>query len=478
MADSFEQSISALLLDADPQPCLVVGSEGSIRGVNAACSLMAKDSELRGWLPANYEHLVKACVTQERAVTDVEVQTQDGQFMLWSFIPLPDKERVLMRGQNATERLRREHDAAIASRLYRLIIENTTDLISRHTPDGRFLDASPASWTLLGYWPEQLRGTSIRALLHPMESDRLQQGFIDELEQQGYLTTTYRIRHQQGHYLWFETASRAIRDTYTGSVVEVISVSRDITARIRSEDSNRKLQDELAHAARLATLGELASGIAHEINQPLGAIVNYAGASQRYLAGGSEEDRQRVQHGLEQITAQAGHASKVIKRLRAFLRKGPRKLQRVSPVTLVREAVRLCAWEASEHQVHILEEIAENLPQVDVDPILLEQVMLNLLRNAIEANREMHPDTSSVITLRLSATPQRVDIEVMDQGPGASTERLENMFTPFYTSKPDGLGLGLSMSRGIVDGFGGGLEASQAASGLRLHCWLPAASST
>lgn len=477
MADSVEDSTTALLLDADPQPCLIVGSEGSVRGMNAACLHMARNSELTGWLPPNYAHLARACVTQHRAVADVEVRTQDGQFMLWSFIPLPDTEQVLMRGQNATERLSREHDAAVASRLYRLIIENTTDLISRHTPDGHFLDASPASWTLLGYWPEQLRGTSIRALLHPMESERLQKGFIDELEQRGYLTTTYRIRHQHGHYLWFETASRAIRDTYTGSVVEVISVSRDITARIRSEDSNRKLQDELAHAARLATLGELASGIAHEINQPLGAIVNYAGASQRYLASGAKEDRQRVRHGLEQITTQADHASKVIKRLRAFLRKGPRKLQRVSPVMLVREAVRLCAWEASEHQVHILEEIAEELPQVYVDPILLEQVLLNLLRNAIEANREVHPDTPSVITLRLSATPQQIDIEVMDQGPGATAERLENMFTPFYTSKPDGLGLGLSMSRGIVDGFGGGLDASPTASGLRLHCWLPAAGS-
>lgn len=469
---------AGLLLELDPQPGVLLDAQGAVQAFNHACRALQDEHGPAALLPANHAHLAHACVAQRRAITDVEARLADGRLLLWSFIPVPGTEQVLARGQDATERLRREHEATVASRLYRLIIENTTDLISRHTPDGRFLDASPASWTLLGYWPEQLRGTAIQALLHPLEVDKLQKGYREELEQEGYLTSTYRIRHQQGHYLWFETASRAIRETYTGCVVEVISVSRDISARIQSEDRNRKLQDELTHAARLATLGELASGIAHEINQPLAAIVNYAAASQRYLVGLKPgDDRQaKIRLGLERITEHAEHASKVIKRLRAFLRKGPRKIQRVSPVALAQDAVRLCAWEASQNQVHIAEDIPAQLPDVQVDPILLEQVMLNLLRNAIEANREAHPQAPSQITLRLSATGQQVDIEVIDQGPGAEPERLEQMFTPFFTSKADGLGLGLSMSRGIVDGFGGGLSASQVqGGGLLLHCWLPAA---
>lgn len=469
---------AGLLLDSDPQPSLLLDAQGAVQTMNRVFRVMQGEYAPADLLPANHAHLTRACLAQERAITEVEACLADGRLLLWTFIPVVGTQQVLARGQDATERLRREHEATVASRLYRLIIENTTDLISRHLPDGRFLDASPASWTLLGYWPEQLRGTFIQDLLHPLEADTFQKGFREELEQEGYLTTTYRIRHQHGHYLWFETASRAIRDTYTGCVVEVISISRDITARIHTEDRNRKLQDELAHAARLATLGELASGIAHEINQPLAAIMNYAAASQRYLAGfKAGDDRQdKIRLGLERITEHADHASRVIKRLRAFLRKGPRKTQQVSPVALAQDAVRLCAWEANQNQVQIVEEIPGVLPDVQVDPILLEQVMLNLLRNAIEANREAHPDTPSQVTLRLSATDRQVDIEVLDQGPGAEPERLEQMFTPFFTSKADGLGLGLSMSRGIVDGFGGGLSASQAkGGGLRLHCWLPAA---
>ena len=466
------------MLDSDPQPGVMLDIEGRVQAVNQAMRHMAGAEQPTHLLPPNYPHLARACLTQDRAITEVEVQTADGRFLLWTFIPAITAQQVLVRGQDATERLRQQRDATVASRLYRLIIENTTDLISRHTPDGRFLDASPASWTLLGSWPEQLRGTSIQDLYHPLESDRLLKRYRDELEQEGYLTATYRIRHQQGHYLWFETASRAIRETYTGRVVEIVSVSRDITERIHTEESNRRLQDELAHAARLATLGELASGIAHEMNQPLAAIMNYAGASQRYLAGLSHADgrQEKVRQGLERIAGHADHASKVIKRLRAFLRKGPRRVQRVNPAALAQDAIRLCAWEANQHQVHIAEQIPDGLPDVYVDPILLEQVLLNLLRNAIEANRESHPDSASLVTLRLGVTSDQVEIEVLDEGPGATTEQLEQMFTPFYTSKAEGLGLGLSMSRGIVEDFGGGLDAGLAESGgMRLRCWLPAA---
>ncbi|MEH6386797.1 MAG: PAS domain S-box protein [Pseudomonas profundi] len=469
---------AAWVLESDPQPAVVLDNDGCVQALNPAMRDLAGIGQPTEQLPPNFLHLARACLSQQRAIPEVEAQAADGRFLLWTFIPIAAVHLVLARGQDATERLRQQQDATVASRLYRLIIENTTDLISRHTPDGRFLDASPASWTLLGYWPEQLRGTSIQAMFHPLESERLLKRYRDELEQEGYLTATYRIRHQQGHYLWFETASRAIRETYTGRVVEMVSVSRDITERMRTEESNRRLQDELAHAARLATLGELASGIAHEMNQPLAAIMNYAGASQRYLAGlGHIDGRQeKVRQGLERIAGHADHASKVIKRLRAFLRKGPRKVQRINLAALAQDAIRLCAWEASQHQVHIAEQIPDGLPDVYVDPILLEQVMLNLLRNAIEANRENHPDSASLITLRLGVAAAKVEIEVVDEGPGATAEQLEKMFTPFYTSKADGLGLGLSMSRGIVEDFGGGLSAELADSGgLRLYCWLPAA---
>lgn len=469
---------SAPLLSADPQPALLLDAEARLLESNAALQGLLGEralTQVSELLPVNHLPLVRACLEQSRAVESVEAQ--DGErILIWSFIPDVAERRVLARCREATQEIREQREAARARRLYRLITENTTDLISRHTPDGVFLDATPASWTLLGYWPEELRGMAVDCLLHPQ--DQLQQAkqAREALEQDGYHTMSYRIRHRDGHYLWFETASRAIRETYTGAVVEVVSVSRDITARIQAEDNKRRLEDELAHTTRLITLGELASGIAHEINQPLAAVVNYASASQRYLqgVGGDPAAVDKVGQGLARITEHANHASAVIKRLRAFLRKGQRRMQALNLAEVAREAVRLCNWEAGAAQVAVSDALPDNLPPVFADRVLLEQVLLNLLRNAIEANRDQHPGSASQIRLQAQERDGSLMIRVIDQGPGVSEEQLGKLFTPFYTSKADGLGLGLSMSRSIVEGFGGSLEALPAeGGGLCLECRLP-----
>lgn len=469
---------SAPLLSADPQPALLLDAEARLLESNAALQGLLGEralTQVSELLPVNHLPLVRACLEQSRAVESVEAQ--DGErILIWSFIPDVAERRVLARCREATQEIREQREAARARRLYRLITENTTDLISRHTPDGVFLDATPASWTLLGYWPEELRGMAVDSLLHPQDQAQQAKQAREALEQDGYHTMSYRIRHRDGHYLWFETASRAIRETYTGAVVEVVSVSRDITARIQAEESKRRLEDELAHTTRLITLGELASGIAHEINQPLAAVVNYASASQRYLQGigGDQAGVDKVGQGLARITEHANHASAVIKRLRAFLRKGQRRMQALNLAEVAREAVRLCNWEAGTAQVAVSDLLPDNLPPVFADRVLLEQVLLNLLRNAIDANRERHPGAPSQVRLEASEADGNLAVRVIDQGPGVSEEQMGKLFTPFYTSKADGLGLGLSMSRSIVEGFGGSLEALPAeGGGLCLECRLP-----
>ncbi|OLF54382.1 PAS domain S-box protein [Pseudomonas chlororaphis] len=587
-------------LGHDPRPCVLLDAEARPLDLNPALRQWLDDAaqgDVAVLLPVNAPALVRACLGQQRAIEQVEAQWGE-RVLLWTFIPDPHRQRVLARGQEATAQILAERESAKARRLYRLITENTTDLISRHTPDGTFLDASPASWTLLGYWPEALRGLLARSLFHSQDLAGLTQRARDALEQDGYHTMTFRIRHRDGHYLWFETACRAIRDTYTGTVVEVVAVSRDITSRVQAEENKRRLaevveanpdpvlfiqpggavtylnpaarrtleleagqampelaailteevlhslqregweraerngrwsiearlqppgggasvpvslmllahraasgerfyslvahdqserelreaqqrhhQDELAHTARLVTLGELASGIAHEINQPLAAVVNYANASQRYLQNLETQPQaaQKVARGLERIAEQATHAAEVIKRLRAFLRKGGRRVQALDIAEVARETVRLCAWEAQACQVTIELRLADNLPPVYADRVLLEQVLLNLLRNAIEANREVHPQQGSQIVLGTEAAAEGgVRVSVSDQGPGVSVEQLAQLFTPFYTSKANGLGLGLSMSRSIVEGFGGDLQAHPQSHGLTMCCHLPA----
>lgn len=430
-------------------------------------------------LPVNFSALINACLSQGRAIEGVERRLHSVT-LSWTFIPDQDSQQVLARGRDVTDNIRKLDEATRSSRLYRLITENTTDLISRHAPDGRFIDATPASWRLLGYWPEELRGKPLEEVFRSNTVNTELEDARNRLRDEGYATMTIEITHRDGTRRWFEIASRAIRETYTGAVIEVISVSRDITARVKSEENNRLLAEELAHTARLATLGELASSIAHEMNQPLASIVNFANASQRYLKLSQENPDclERVDDGLQRITHHANRASEVIKRLRAFLRKGQHRTAPVYINDAVTNVKRLCQWDADKNNVIIQEELTSLNPVLTADPVLLEQVLINLIRNGIDANTDARHDysTPSQIKIETCVTPtQETLIKVTDQGPGLDEEGLRNMFTPFYTSKPQGLGLGLSMSRSIVEGYGGFLDAQPGGdSGLTLICRFPA----
>ncbi|MCL7944110.1 ATP-binding protein [Marinobacter sp. ATCH36] len=469
------------LSDSDPEAGLVLGADSMVLASNTAAMTLARTAgtqEVAGLLPINTQALINASLSQGRAIENVESSLPDIS-LLWTFIPDRASGQVLARGRNATDEIRKLNEATRSSRLYRLITENTTDLISRHAPDGRFIDATPASWRLLGYWPEELRGKPLEDVFRSSTMEGELEEARNRLRDEGYATMTLEILHRDGSKRWFEIASRAIRETYTGAVIEVVSVSRDITARVESEENNRRLADELAHTARLATLGELASSIAHEMNQPLATIVNFASASQRYLKQAREnpECLERVEDGLQRITHHANRASEVIKRLRAFLRKGQKRTAPISINDAVTNVKRLCQWDADKNSVVIREQLADCKPVITADPVLLEQVLINLIRNAIDANIETHRNgnTPSQITVTTCVTSEReILIEVADQGPGLDDEGLRKMFTPFYTSKPQGLGLGLSMSRSIIEGFGGFLDARRGKDGgLVLVCRFP-----
>ncbi|GGE69515.1 hypothetical protein GCM10011533_22350 [Streptosporangium jomthongense] len=476
------------LSDADPQPGLILDKSANTLRSNQAAQELWKEKNLdgpAGLLPLNVRALVSAALQQARAIEDVEART-DSTTLLWTFIPCLQTSQVLARGRVATHDIQLRDQAIRSNRLYRLITENTTDLISRHSPDGRFIDATQASWRLLGYWPEELRGKRLEDIFPSENAAAKLIEAHNRLRDDGYATMTLDITHRDGSKRWFEIASRAIRETYTGAVIEVISVSRDISARVESEENSRRLADELERAARLATLGELASSIAHEMNQPLATIVNFASASQRYLksATTNPEHLERVDDGLRKVIHHANRASEVIRRLRSFLRKGQKRSVDVSLAQTLTNVARLCQWEADKNQVEILCTPVEQDPIITADPMLLEQVLINLIRNGIEANLEARSHHGGkagsrlILSAHVTGSGETL-IEVTDEGPGLDEEGIRQMFQPFYTRKSHGLGLGLSMSRSIIEGFGGFLDARPAsAGGLTLICRFPAALAT
>ena len=228
--------------------------------------------------------------------------------------------------------------------------------------------------------------------------------------------------------------------------------------RERAETEARTHREALAHALRVGTMGQLASGIAHELNQPLAAILNYASGIDRRLAAGDVTD-EHVQDTVRRIVEQAIRAADVMKTLRALVRKGEGDFTWQDPNQLVRATLTFVEPEAASVGVELVADLDPRVPQVVVDAIQIEQVVLNLLRNALDAVQTSNDERRGEIRISTGTDLNGdVEITVADNGPGVDAERSSRVFEEFYTTKPAGLGLGLSISRSIVEAHGGRLE--------------------
>src|ERR1044071_1720554 len=217
------------------------------------------------------------------------------------------------------------------------------------------------------------------------------------------------------------------------------------------------LLQRLTHVSRLATMGEMAAGIAHELNQPLTAIASYAQACDWLLARGST-DTAEIRDALQQITAQGLRAGEIIRRLRNLVRTPDTQRVLADCNNLVEELRGLALTDARVHNARLELELAPNLPAVLVNRVEIQQVVLNLVRNAIEALEGVPPERRD-ITLRTANGPDdTVEISVTDTGPGVDQKIVDRLFSPFVTTKPAGAGLGLAISRSIVEAHKGTLR--------------------
>ena len=233
----------------------------------------------------------------------------------------------------------------------------------------------------------------------------------------------------------------------------------DITERKRAEEALQQAQAELAHVTRVTTLGELATSIAHEINQPLAAIVTNGSAGLRWLAGAppSLED---AREALQCIIDDGQRAGEVITRLRALLRKTAAAPTRLTLAPLVHEVVRLLQHELVNQGVALYVEVAADLPPVVGDRVQVQQVLLNLVLNALEALAPVRERPREVWIRVQPEAADTVRVAVEDTGVGLAPEQRDQMFTAFYTTKAQGLGMGLAISRSIIEAHGGRLWAS------------------
>lgn len=261
-----------------------------------------------------------------------------------------------------------------------------------------------------------------------------------------------------------------------GVLLGAVNVLIDITGRKQAEEEQGRLRAALANIGRLNLAGEMAAGIAHEINQPLTAIINYSEACANLLRSG-ETSTGALLAAIEQIAEQGQRAAEIIRRLRALMRKAPLHQELVDLNTLIREAVSFIAADARQQGIGLRVEVAASIPKVEVDPIQIQQVLVNVMRNSLDAMSDPGIDYRE-LTIRAELTAENtVTVTLCDTGRGLAEGVHELLFYPFFTTKPEGMGLGLPISASIIEAHGGRLWATaEAGSGTTFHFTVPCAS--
>jgi PAS domain S-box-containing protein len=360
------------------------------------------------------------------------------------------------------QRRRTEETLRASEERWRGMFEASAVGIALTDENQRFVAANEAFQRMLGYTQEQLRSLGPVEITH--EDDRqATQAMLDRMmadRTAGY-DVEKRYRRNDGTIIWVRVSTARPPDPASG-LRGIPTIIEDITERKRAEDAIHEARDSLLRVARLSTMGELSASIAHEINQPLGAIVANGQACLRFLATPAP-DVEEVREGVEEIVSDGRRASEVLKRIRALVKNTTPERGPLDVNTAIGEVLALTRHELERNSVAVQTILSPDLPLIQADRIQVQQVVLNLVMNAIEAMREID-NRPRVITLTSAFAGNRdVAVSVEDCGVGLNPANLGRLFDAFFTTKVEGMGMGLSICNSIVRAHGGRLVAAAGA---------------
>lgn len=379
---------------------------------------------------------------------------------------------TLSSGEDVTDRRRTAEQLRQRDEQLELVFENAPLGTFTMDLDFRLQSANSALSRMVGSPAKSLAGKSLLDLVHTDQRRGLRSR-LDTMVAGEQTTMSWQTRlvPVDDRELLVRLNVGVVHDASKRPLF-LIGQVEDLTERIHSGREARQLRERLTQVARLSTMGEMAASLAHEINQPLTAIATYAQAGKRLLDSG-RADESDISNTLEQIGQQAQRAGEVIRSLRRFLRQKKSSREKLDVNEVIREVAFLADVDARAHDVELDLGLQRDLPAVVADAVQIQQVILNLIRNALDATRELGIVEPITINSRLRPD-NKIEISVEDAGPGVSDDMRDRVFTPFQTSKAEGMGMGLSISRSIISAHGGTLNfENRPGTGARFYFTLP-----
>ncbi len=369
----------------------------------------------------------------------------------------------------------RRRAAAINDHL-RSILDTVPDGVVVIDRDGLMTSFSPAAERMFGWTADEVLGKNV-SLLMPEPYQSAHDGYLERYARTGErrIIGSGRVvvgSRKDGSTFPMELAvgeTKGPTPSFTGFI-------RDLTESQETETRLQELQNELVHVSRLTAMGEMASTLAHELNQPLSAIANLLTGSRRLMDRGREADQAKIRDAIDRAAAQALRAGEVIHRMRDFVRRGASERDAESLSKLIEEASALALIGEKERQVDVRLNLDPKADAVFADRVQVQQVLLNLIRNGIDAMQVQDPKKRGLLISTGLTDEGWSRVSVADTGPGIAPEVLERLFQPFMTTKPQGMGVGLSISRSIIEAHGGRIWAeANPAGGALFHFTLPPA---
>jgi two-component system sensor kinase FixL len=477
------------LFDAAPECIKLQARDGRIERINSAGLAILETSRQQSIVGrsiydvmaaeyhARYRELTQNVFSGGTGFMEFELLTFGGQrrWLETHAVPLRDERgqvfSLLAITRDIDKRKRMTRQLEEQRNRLNTIIESEPECVKLHDRYGLILEMNPAGLALLGTSdPSKVVGHSVfefiseeYRLRYRELTDKVFAGERDRME--------FEVDTVTGKRRWLETHAAPLKDAQ-GRVTSLLAITRDIDERKRNEEKLRLQECELAHMCRLNMLGELAAGLAHELNQPLCAISSYAETAQLLNARKGSQQVQDIDPILHKIVDETQRASGIIQGMRDFVRKRSPRPQVVDVGDLVRESVQLVEPERRRRRVEFELSIDSGLPRVRADKVQIKQVFLNLVSNALQAIEEA-PRCPHQIRIKVCAAHDQVVVAVRDYAGGVPVEMRAHLFTPFFTTKPDGIGIGLSLSRGIAEAQGGQLNYQAMETGSLFQLSLP-----